>query len=51
MDVIALWLRNRRAKVVVGGEASEEFELANMVVQGTVWGPPLWNLFYEDASQ
>ena len=23
--------------------------LANMVFQGTVWGPPLWNIFFEDA--
>ena len=25
------------------------FELANMVFQGTVWGPPQWNTFFEDA--
>jgi len=24
-------------------------ELLNQVFQGTVWGPPLWNLFFEDA--
>ena len=22
-----------------------------MVYQGTTWGPPLWNCFYEDASK
>ena len=22
-----------------------------MVFQGTVWGPMLWNVFYEDASK
>jgi uncharacterized protein YjiS (DUF1127 family) len=43
------WLRKRRAKVLVGGKASDFFELANMVFQGTVWGPPLWNTFFEDA--
>ena len=49
--VIKSWLRNRKAKVVVGGESSEEFILSNMVFQGTVWGPTLWNLFYEDARR
>jgi hypothetical protein len=44
-------LRCRRAKVVVGGDASEEFSLENMVFQGTVLGPPLWNLFFEDAGE
>ena len=43
------WLRDRHAKVVVGGLASEEFTLANMFFQGTVWGPTLWNIFFEDA--
>jgi hypothetical protein len=50
IDVLVSWLRKRRAKVVVGGEASEEFDLENMVFQGTVLGPPLWNIFYEDAK-
>jgi hypothetical protein len=36
---------------VVGGKASEEFELTDAVFQGTVWGPPLWNAFYEDARK
>jgi hypothetical protein len=49
VDVLVSWLRNRRAKVVVGGEASAGVTLSNMVFQGTVLGPPLWNVFYEDA--
>jgi hypothetical protein len=49
VDVIISWLRKRRAVVVVGGETSEVFDLSNMVFQGTVWGPTLWNIFYEDA--
>ena len=49
--VIKSWLRNRRAKVVIGGESSEDFILSHMVYQGTVWGPTLWNLFYEDARR
>ena len=35
------WLRERPAKVVVGGKFSEEMRLSNMVFQGTVWGPML----------
>ena len=49
--VIGYWLRNRTAKVVVGGKCSEEFLLADMVFQGTVWGPPLCNTFFEDARR
>jgi hypothetical protein len=49
--VIESWLRERRGYVVVGGEKSEEVILKNMVFQGTVLGPPLWNMFYEDARR
>jgi len=52
--IIALltsWLRNRQARVLVGGQFSESFDLSNMVFQGTVWGPTLWNMFYEDARR
>jgi hypothetical protein len=49
--VIASWLRSRTAHVVVGGEKSNQFTLENMVYQGTVWGPPLWNTFFEDARK
>ena len=51
IDVLASWVRNRRARGVVGGEASEELILENMVFQGTVLGPDLWNIFYEDAKE
>jgi hypothetical protein len=51
LKVLFSWLRSRRACVVVGGEKSEDFDLADMVFQGTVWGPPLWNIFYEDARK
>jgi hypothetical protein len=51
IDVLTSWLRSRRAHVVVGGSRSEEFTLSDMVFQGTVWGPPLWNAFYEDARR
>ncbi len=44
------WLEDRTSVVVVGGDASIPRVLANSVFQGTVFGPPLWNLFYLDAS-
>ena len=43
------WLRQRSAKVVVGGSFSIGMVLKDMVYQGTVWGPTLWNTFFEDA--
>ena len=49
LRLIESWLRERRAKVIVGGEFSKEFALLNMVFQGTVLGPSLWNAFFEDA--
>jgi hypothetical protein len=51
-DLIALltsWLRPRKSKVIVGGVQSKEMPISNMVYQGTVLGPTLWNLFFEDA--
>lgn len=50
-SVMVSWQRKRKAKVIVGGESSEEFTLENMVFQGIVFGPDLWNLFYEDARR
>ena len=43
------WLADRVSVVIVGGESSIPRVLANSVFQGTVLGPPLWNLFYLDA--
>ena len=36
--------------MVVDGTASDEFEIANTVFQGTVLGPPLWNVFFSDVT-
>ena len=47
--VLASWLQQRFAEVVVGGASSRMMTLMNMVYQGTVSGPLLWNLFFEDA--
>ncbi len=49
--VLASWLRQRSAKIVVDGTTSSVISLVNMVYQGTVTGPVLWNLFFEDSRQ
>ena len=49
--VFESWLRDRSAKVVVGGGQSAPMTMRNMVFQGTVWGPTLWNLFFEDSRE
>ena len=51
LKVFASWLRARPAKVAVGGTFSEALGLLDMVFQGTVWGPQLWNSFFGDASK
>ena len=51
VDVIQSWLRKRTAHVIVGGKQSEAICLEDMVFQGTVWGPPLWNAFYADSRR
>ena len=38
------WLERGKAKVLVGGETSDEFEFMNQVFQATVLGPSFWNL-------
>ena len=37
--------------MVVGGTYSVAMLLRDMVFQGTVWGPLLWNAFYRDAKR
>ena len=49
LAVLESWLEAREANVVVEGQMSKIMELLDMVYQGTVWGPPLWNAFYGDA--
>ena len=49
VKVLASWLRQRSSRVVVGGVYSDEMALHDMVFQGTVKGPMLWNIFFEDA--
>ena len=49
--VLASWLRQRSANIVVVGSSSKEMPLLHMVFQGTVTGPDLCNIFYEDARR
>ena len=49
--VIESWIRDRSAEVVVGGAKSNFISMCNMVYQGTVLGPMLWNIFFRDAGE
>lgn len=44
------FLAPRRAVVLVQGAKSRETIISNQVYQGTVLGPPLWNLYFADVS-
>jgi hypothetical protein len=43
------YLQTRQGQVIVEGTASDVFPISNTVFQGTVLGPPLWNLFFADV--
>ena len=51
LDFLADYLRPRLAEVVVNGAASRQLELSDMVFQGTVLGPSLWNVFFADVHE
>ena len=51
LKLVASWLEDREAVVVVDGTCSQKKVLQNMVYQGTVWGPPLWNVYFNDARK
>ena len=51
LNFLNSYLSARSAQVVVEGVASDAFEISNTVFQGTVLGPPLWNLFFCDVMQ
>jgi len=50
LNFLDAYLSPRQGQVVVEGEFSELFEIANSVYQGTVLGPSLWNTFFADVS-
>ena len=49
LNFLSSWLESRDAIVIVDGSCSSKAVLRNMVYQGTVLGPPLWNVFFADA--
>ena len=49
LNFLDAYLAKRQAQVIVEGIASDPFEISNTVFQGTVLGPPLWNLFFADV--
>ena len=51
LNLLASYLAPRRGRVVVQGTASEDFVLNDMLFQGTVLGPPLWNVFFADVGE
>ena len=51
VDLAGSWLQQRTAQVVAEGQRSDKMLLRNMVFQGTVLGPTLWNLFHKDARR
>ena len=50
LNFLDAYLSPRVGQVVVHGARSEEMEIANSVFQGTVLGPPLWNIFFADVG-
>ncbi len=49
VQILDSWLQSRVGQVVAGGAQGEDMTPTDMIFQGTVWGPWLWNNFYEDA--
>ena len=45
------FLAPRLARVAVDGSFSSDFVLQNMVFQGTVSGPSLWNIYFADVHE
>ena len=49
IGLLVSWLARRTAVVIVGGSRSEQFAIENQVYQGTVLGPILWDVEFEDV--
>ena len=50
VDFFFDYLAPRFAVVIVQGHESHPFVISNQVFQGTVLGPPLWNVFFEPVD-
>ena len=49
IGLLKSWLETRTACVVVGGSKSEVYAILKQVFQGTVIGPTLWDVHFEDV--
>ena len=45
------YLLPRNGTVLVHGSCSNHMALDNTILQGTVLGPPLWNIFFKDVER
>ena len=50
LDFLNSYLEPRVGKVAIDSVFSEVFTLENTIFQGTVLGPCLWNVFFQDVS-
>jgi hypothetical protein len=50
LDFLSSYLEPRVGRVAVGGVLSDLITLDDMVFQGTVLGPVLWNTFFNDVA-
>ena len=51
LELLEDYLSPRSAQVIVSGAKSKKFVIEDEVYQGTVLGPPLWNVHFEDVSE
>ena len=51
LNFLDSYLAPRQGKVVVQGESSDTFDIQDSVFQGSVLGPPLWNVFFSDVAR
>ena len=50
LNFLISYLDTRSAQIAVGGALSDPIDISNTVFQGTVLGPPLWNLFFANVA-
>ena len=48
---LSSYLSPRRGQIVVQGTHSDHFEIADSFYQGTMMGPPLWNIFVRTSMR
>ena len=50
LQFLSSFFAPRTAKVIVQGSLSKPVSISNQVYQGTVLGPPSWNVFFADVA-